>query len=574
MLAGASGLDLAMLVVAADDSVMPQTREHLEILQLLGLSNGLVALTKCDLVDPSWIGLVEEEVRDLVRGTFLEHAPIIRTSAVTGVGVSELRGALRELCERIAPKEDKGLFRMAIDRSFTVTGHGTVVTGTVNSGTVSVGDELEWLPSGKSVRVRGLHRHDQSVEQIGRGSRAAINLVGVHHDEICRGNELAAPGYLTATRIVSLEVVSSPYATRSLRHRGRYRVHLGTAEVTGTLALMDGNALETGAIQLGQLFLAEPVVAVYGQPIVLRQESPPATLGGGRVLQPTGSRIRRRERTEIQRLERLRSTNPQDRLIAALGFVGIQPCSERRLCALTGISPELLDGAMSHLIEEGALLEVPINPRRSMRILTDVVATLEDRVIRALDRLHESRPRLSAIPRASLSAELPDLASNSLIPGIIERLRSQERVTVDARAVALSGYVPRLSQAELRLKTDLMQSIRNGGMSPPETAELAAKAGARSLAVPELIALLCDEQKVTEISADLHIDFDAEAELRHKVTDYLTEKTTMTMAELRDLLGTTRKYAVPIGEYLDRIGLTTREGDIRRLNHPEPRTRS
>ena len=256
MLAGASGLDLAMLVIAADDSVMPQTREHLEILRLLGLAGGLIVLTKCDLADLAWISLVEDEVRELVRGTFLENAAIVRTSAVTGLGIDELKVELARLCDSVTVRQDSGLFRMAIDRSFTVAGHGTVVTGTVASGSVCPGDDLEWQPAGRAVRVRGLHRHDQPVERLGRGSRGAINLVGVHHGEIGRGQELAAPGYLQATRILSVDVASSGEAVRALRHRGRYRVHLGTAEVAATLALLEGNDLAPGAHQLGQLFLA------------------------------------------------------------------------------------------------------------------------------------------------------------------------------------------------------------------------------------------------------------------------------------------------------------------------------
>src|SRR5271157_4538944 len=241
MLAGASGLDLAMLVIAADDSVMPQTREHLEILQLLGLSGGLIVLTKCDLADPSWISLVEDEIRELVRGTFLENAAIVRTSSATGLGIDTLKEELARLCENVTIRQDSGLFRLAIDRSFTVAGYGTVVTGTVASGRVSISEDLEWQPAGRTVRVRGLHRHDQAVERIGRGSRGAINLVGVHHGEIRRGQELAAPGYLQATRILSVDVVGSNEAPRLLRHRGRYRVHLGTAEVSATLSLLEEN---------------------------------------------------------------------------------------------------------------------------------------------------------------------------------------------------------------------------------------------------------------------------------------------------------------------------------------------
>jgi selenocysteine-specific elongation factor len=454
---------------------------------------------------------------------------------------------------------------MGIDRSFTVAGHGTVVTGTVASGQVAIGEELEWQPAGRIIRVRGLHRHDQPVERIGRGSRAAINLVGVHHGEIQRGQELAAPGYLQATRVLSVELVRADDAIRSPRHRGRYRVHLGTAEVSATLALLDGNELVPGTQALGQLFLAAPVVAVHGQPFVLREESPPATLGGGRVLQPLARRLRRRDQLALDRVNRLRSPDPRDRLSATLAFLGLKPWTDRGLCALAGVPLAQVASLMDELTAVRAVIEVPIGPRRSLRILAESVADLEDRVLRALGRLHAARPRLSAIPRTHLAAELPDLGSEALISGILDRLKQQGNLIAEARTVALRGYEPKLSQGERRLKNELLESIRTGGMSPPEASELAATAGGRSAVVPELLALLRDEQRLVEITPTLYLDFDVESALRRKVLDHLSTGSTMTMADLRDLLNTTRKYAVPIGEYLDRIGLTRRDGDVRRL---------
>src|SRR4051812_18364843 len=266
MLAGATGLDLALLVVAADDSVMPQTREHLDILRLLGLTGGLVVLTKCDLAEPAWLALVEDDVRALVAGTFLEGKPIVRTSAATGQGIDALREELLTLCRTTPRRPDPGLFRMAIDRAFTVAGHGTVVTGTVASGRVSTGDDVQWHPEGRAVRVRGIHRHDRPVDSVGRGTRAAINLVGVHHSEIHRGQEIGEPGFLEASRVLSVDLQVSRDAARPLRHRGRYRLHLGTAEVSVVLALLETNTLGSDGIGLAQLFLAEPVVAVHGQP--------------------------------------------------------------------------------------------------------------------------------------------------------------------------------------------------------------------------------------------------------------------------------------------------------------------
>ena len=283
MLAGATGIDLALLVVAADDSVMPQTREHLDILRLLGVPAGLVALTKCDLIDAAWLEMVEEDVRRLVAGTVLESSPIVRTSAARNEGIDDLARHLAAMALDAPERPDTGLFRMAVDRAFTVSGHGTVLTGTISSGAVTVGDELRLLPEDTPARVRGLQSHDRPVATLGRGTRAAINVTGVHHAEARRGQVLAASGYLEPSRILGVEARASDFAPRALRHRGRYRLHIGTAEVGAKLVLLDANELAPGGVGMAQLTLDEPVAAVHGQPFVLRAESPVETLGGGRV---------------------------------------------------------------------------------------------------------------------------------------------------------------------------------------------------------------------------------------------------------------------------------------------------
>jgi len=565
MLAGATGLDLALLVVAADDSVMPQTREHLEILRLLGLAGGLVALTKCDLADPGWLDLVEGEVRSLVAGTFLAGSPIVRTSAATGAGLDELKAELARLCVAVPARSDPGLFRMAIDRSFTVPGHGTVVTGTVASGAVAVGEELQWFPAGRSVRVRGIHRHDRPVDRVGRGARAAINLGGVHHAEVRRGHELGAPGYLEPTRVLSVDLLAAADAPRPLRHRARYRLHLGTAEIAATLALLEPAEGRAGGPVLGQLMLAEPAVAVYGQPFILREESPPTTLGGGRVLQPTARRIRRRDVAAIGRLGRLRSPDPAERVAAALAFRGLAPWSEPALCRLAGLAVGEVGPVLDRLTAAGAVVELPIGPRRTTRVPAEHAAELEDRVRRALGRLHAAKPRQSTIPRAHVAAALPDLGNDALVGGLIDRLRGRGEVVADARTVALRGHEPKLSHTERKLMGEIAAACRTGGLNPPDAAELAARAGPRAAVVPELLALLVDEGRIVELGHGLHLDADADAELRRRVAGRLADGSRITMAELRDLLGTTRKYAVPIGEYLDRVGVTVREGDLRRL---------
>jgi selenocysteine-specific elongation factor len=565
MLAGASGIDLAMLVVAADDSVMPQTREHLDILGLLGLSGGVIVLTKCDLADPTWLELVEEEIRSLVAGTFLEKAEIIRTSMVSGQGIAALRESLVRLCDSAPVRSDPGLFRMAIDRAFSIAGRGTIVTGSVVSGQLATGDEVEWLPAGKPVRVRGIQRHDRDVERVGRGTRAALNLAGVHHDEIRRGHEVAAPGYLTPSRILSVAIQPAHGAARLLRHRLRYRLHMGTAEVGATLGLLESNEVRAGSPTLGQLFLSDPVTAVHGQPFVLREESPAATLGGGLVLQPVARRIRRRDAATVARLRRLTDPEPAVRVATALSFTGLAAWTDRSLARDSGLAEAEVRRVVGELTASGDLVEIAIGTRRTTHLIAGTVRHLEDRVLRSLGRLHAASPRQTAIVRSRVVAALADIGNDTLVEAIIDRLKGRGQVTADARTAALADYVPKLSRKERELKAEIARAISAGGLAPPTPDELVAHAGPQAAALPDLLNLLIDEERLVEISPQLYLDFEVAGELRRRVIERLSDGSGITMAELRDLLGTTRRFAVPIGEYLDRIGLTVREGDLRRL---------
>ncbi len=565
MLAGATGLDLAMLVIAADDGVMPQTREHLEILRLLGLSGGLIVLTKCDAADPSWIDLVADEVRELARGTFLEGADILRCSSITGEGIDTLKHSLGRLVARCPPRPDAGPFRMAIDRAFTLPGFGAVVTGTVMSGRIAVGDEVEWLPRRQILRVRGLHRHDRPADWVAKGMRAAINVVGAHHSEIVRGQELAAPGYLVPTRVLGVEITASADAARGLKHRARYRLHLGTAEVLATLTLTNRSRLDPGEATLGQLLTESEVVAVSGQPFILREESPPATLGGGRIVQPTGPRARRRDGAAIARLGRLASPDTVTRMIAAIEGFGLSPWTDVQICREAGVPISDVPARLSELLATAEVVRISVGHGRTLRLARPIVDAFEDRILRALDRLHQRNPRQSAIPRTSLKGELPDVDDARLVDALIDRLAHRKAVTADGGTVAIASFEPALSQAERKLKAEIHAALRDGGFSPPDAADFAARAGARSKVVPELLTLLVEEGRIVEIAPGLYLDGECRRSMLELVRVRLAGEATMTMSHLRDLLGTSRKYAVPIGEYLDRIGLTRRDGDVRRL---------
>ena len=580
MLAGATGIDLAVLVVAADDSVMPQTREHLEILRLLGLRHGLVALTKCDLVDETTREVVELEIRDLVRGSFLESASIIRTSAHTGAGIAELKAAIAEICRHIAPSPPPPLppgergrgegewFRMAIDRSFIVQGHGTVVTGSVTSGSVRVGDELEWQPRGQRVRVRSLQNHDQPVEDVHRGQRAAINLAGVHHEDVVRGQELATPGYLVPARVLTLRLHCLADARRPIKHRAAVRFHVGTAEIMGTVALLDCDAVEPGGWGLAQVFLEEPATTTWGQPFVVRGPSATQTLGGGQVLQPVARKIRRRHLDVLERVERLWTGDADARALAVAWFGGFAAFTPADLVRGANIAPDQTAAVIRRLQERGALVEVASGPGQPMLLHADMIRELDERILQVLAQLHEQFPLMSAHDRQKVQSQLDYIGDAALIHAAVDRLIRQKQVVGDLRRIARADHKPKLSGNLRKLKDKIIAAYQEGQFQPPDPANFAGQAGGNAASLNDLLELCVAEGYLVAVGPDFYLHSDTEAEMRRRITARLQTGPGLTVAEIRDLLGTTRKYAVPLCEYLDRVGLTRREGDLRVLTGP------
>jgi selenocysteine-specific elongation factor len=566
MLAGATGIDLAVLVVAADDSVMPQTREHLEILRLLGLRHGLIALTKCDLVDETTREVVELEIRDLVQNSFLENAPIVRTSAHTGEGVAELKQQIADLCQRVEERSGRQWFRMAIDRSFIVQGHGTVVTGSVTSGSLKVGDEVEWLPRGERVRVRSLQNHDRPVEEVHRGMRAAVNLAGVHHEDVVRGQEIAAPGYLVPSRVLTVRLHCLRDVKRPIKHRAPVRFHLGTAEIMGAVALLDCDAVEPGGWGLAQVFLEEPATAIWGQPFVVRESSATQTLGGGQVLQPVARKIRRRHLEILERVERLWTGDAEQRALTVAWFGGFGGFTAADLVRGANIAPDQADEMIAKLKVRGELVELATGQARKLLLHGDMIKELEDRVLQVLARLHEQFPLVSAHDRQKVQSQLDYIGDDALVHAAVERLIQHRRVVGDLRRIARADFKPKLSGNQRKLKDRIVAAYQEARFQPPEPSSFANQAGGNAAALKDLFELCVLEGYLVPIADDIYLHSDAEAEMRRRITEKLSDGGPgLTVAEIRDLLGTTRKYAVPLCEYLDRVGVTKREGDLRVL---------
>jgi selenocysteine-specific elongation factor len=566
MLAGATGIDLAVLVIAADDSVMPQTREHLEILRLLGLRHGLIALTKCDLVDETTREVVELEVRELVKGTFLENAPLVPTSAHTGRGLDELKAAIAATCAQVETRAGKEWFRLAIDRSFVVQGHGTVVTGSVTSGTLKAGDEVEWLPRGERVRVRSLQNHDHAVEEVHRGQRAAINLAGVRHEDVLRGQELATPGYLEPARTLTVRLHCLADRRRPIKHRMPVRFHVGTSEIMGTVALLDCDTIEPGKWGLAQLFLEEPATATWGQPFVIRESSATETLGGGQVLQPTARKVRRRHLEVLERIERLWTGTPKERALTVAWFGGFGGFSVTELMRGAGLGPDEAEALVAELKASGDLTELTVGPSKRRLLHRDLIGELEERLLGVLDRLHEQYPLVTTHDRRKVQSHLDYVGDEALVHAAVERLLHTKKLIGDLRRIGRADFKPKLSVNLRKLKDKLITAYQAARFQPPEPSAFAPQAGGNAANLTDLFDVCVFEGHLARVTDDIYLHADADADMRRLVTEKLSQGGQgLTVAEIRDLLGTTRKYAVPLCEYLDRIGVTRREGDLRFL---------
>ena len=565
MLAGATGIDLAILVVAADDGIMPQTREHFEILKLLGLRHGVIALTKCDLVDAESLEVVELEIRELVASTFLETAPLVRTSIQTGQGLDDLKTALVAECAKVPPRSDIDWFRIAIDRSFTVPGHGTVITGSVISGHARIGDELEWLPGGERVRVRSLHNHDKAVDEVHLGMRAAINLAGVKHSDVTRGQELARPGYLLPSQVVTVRLHCLPGTTRPIRHRASVRLHIGTLEVMGNVSLLDADSIAPGSWALAQLFLEEPVTCTWGQPFVVRGSSATQTLGGGQVLQPRTRKIRRRHFAVLERIEKLWTGDDVERALTVAWFGGYRGFTETDLVRDAAVPPSRVAEVIDGLHKDHKLTAIQVNAHRKVLLHGDLLRDLEERVLGAVGHLHQESPLMTTHDRNRVQDLLDYVHDDALVQATVDRLLKQKKLVGDPRRVARADFKPKLSANLRKLKDIVIQAFLAANFQPPTPSSFAPQAAGNAANLKDLFDVCVAEGELVHIADEIYLHVAAEAKMRQVIADRLKSGPGATVAEIRDLLGTTRKYAVPLCEYLDRVQLTRRDGDLRVL---------
>jgi selenocysteine-specific elongation factor len=549
MLAGIGSIDAVLLVVAADEGVMPQTREHLAILGLLGIDRGVIALTKRDLVDDEWAALAVTDVRAALRGTALADAPLVEVSSTARRGLDELLLALQRVLGEAPARRDIGRPRLPVDRSFTMSGFGTVVTGTLLDGSLAVGDEITVFPGDLHARVRGLQTHRRSLDVARPGSRVAANLSGIEKEAVSRGMVVARPGSLETTTLVAVRLALLAGASGALEHDEEVKVHVGTAETMARAALLEGPAIAPGETAWVQLRLASPIAVAVGDRLVVRRPSPSETIGGGAVADLATARLRRRPDT-VAALERRTAPSPSSRLLASLDM----PRTLAEAAERSGLAPHDRDTAVAELIADGRALRLG-----DALVSREAFEALATHVERICAQAHRKMPLRAGASREEVRSAvgLPAKRFNALV----ERLVVERRLAERGSALALPSHRPRLSEDEERRWLGARAALAKEPLQPPSPAQLEADHGLGR----ELVAALAERGDVVRIGTEAVFLPDAVTRFALVVVDELVGSGSITVARARDLSGSSRKHVLPLLQFLDDRGVTRRQGDDRIL---------
>ena len=550
MLAGVGGIDLALLVVAADESVMPQTREHLAILDLLRIPRGLVALTKKDLVDDDWLDLVAADVEDTLKGTVLEDAQILPVSAQTGEGLPELVSAIESMIQGIPAKRDLARPRLPIDRSFTITGFGTVVTGTLIDGHLETGQDVELSVAGQRTRVRGLQTHKSRVDRADPGTRVAANLIGVPHDGIFRGEVLTAPGWLKSTTAFDVHLRVLEDVPNPLRHNMYLTVHTGSSESVARLRLLEDDRAQPGATTWAQLKLDDPVAVAKGDYFVIRSNM--TTLGGGNIVDTHAPRPRRRHAPTIERLQVMERGSDREVLLKTIE--GLEPAEFRMVVNRANLNADTARAEIEAMASDCQVIALGGGIRQTTRLYTaGGWRALEDLARTSLGEYHRTFPLRSGAPKEELRSRLN--LGPQVFNDVMKRFNEASVIHVGESTVRLPDHTPSLGDAQRKVVDDYLRQLDSDPFSPPTDIPIDS----------EVVNLLDDEGKVVKVTETVVFSATAYQEMVDRISTHLGEHGEITVADVRDLLGTSRKYALALMDHLDHVRITRRVGDVRVL---------
>jgi selenocysteine-specific elongation factor len=567
MLAGVGGIDAVLFVVAADEGIMPQTREHLAILDILQVQGGVVALTKIDLVDnPEWLNLIEEDLRQAFAGTVLAEAPILRVSARSRQGLPELVSALQSCILSRPPRPDNSRARLPVDRVFSMVGFGTIVTGTLIDGYLKIGDEIDILPQNLRGRVRGLQTHNHKEERAAPGSRTAVNIAGVNVGQIQRGNIVCHPGEYLTTRRLDVRFRLLKDASQPLQHNIEIKAYLGTAEVMARLRLLGKETLQMGEEGWLQLELVDPVVAVRGDRYILRRPSPGETLGGGIVVDPNPpGRHKRFDNKNLERLEALAQGTPAEVLLQALIACGVSSLSQIILRSNLG---KAAANALDELVSDGQIVDLEGKGPLSVNIDSLVASQawwtqVLEGTLREVDTYHRVYPLRSGMPREELKSRLKFMLSSELSPhlfaALLHKLAIEGHILENGPFVHRPGFVIQFSDTQKHAIVALMARFAASPFAPPNVKDCQAAIG------EDIFAVLIEEDRLILVAPDVVFRHEDYEQMKLEVKKMLEAQGAVSAAQVRDHFGTSRRYILALLEYLDAVGFTVRQGDTRRL---------
>lgn len=560
MLAGAAGIDLVLLVIAADESLKPQTREHFDICRLLGVSSGVVALTKCDLVEPGMLDLVRLEAEEYLRGSFLERAPVVAVSAKTGAGIAELKKVLHSVASEVPGKDAGHYFRLPIDRAFPMKGFGTVVTGTLTSGSVAPEDEVELFPDSKRLRVRGVHSGGKPVTRATAGQRTAVNLAGIDHAEVNRGMTLAAPGRFRKTRRLDVRLTLLAGAPK-LKNRARVHFHAGTAETIAEVRLDGEDFIAPGQSALCHLRLQEDVLLLPGDRFIVRQFSPVNTIGGGLVLDALARRPLARDTGRRKFLETLEA-GERDEMLAARTERALFGLSEEDIVARTGWPEKDIREIAERVAKAGRTKEISTEPLilYSRTAFDEVRRKISERV----ERFHKENPLSPGITREDLRASAARRMRPEIFRAALDELVAEKKLNLQGELVKRAGAEIALLPEEAQAKEQIEMAFSSAGLAVPAVKEVLAKLPVESRRAEKLLQMLLREKILVRVTQELIFHREALGNLRERLTEFKkTKGERISVSVFKELAGISRKYAIPLLEYLDRERVTRRAGDER-----------
>lgn len=559
MLAGIGGIDAVLLVVAADEGVSAQTREHLAILDLLEIKRGVIVLTKTDLVDdPEWLDLVAMDVRELVAPTCLAQAPIVPVSARTGDGLEDLLHAVEEALKDIPDRKNLGKPRLPVDRVFTLTGFGTIVTGTLLDGTFKIGDEIVCLPGSKTGRVRGLQNHHHKLQKLDPGFRAAINLINLNYQDIQRGDVIAHPGDYKPTNFLDAHFRLLADCDFSVRHNMQVKLFIHASETTATLRLLGSQTLAPGEEAFIQLRLDHPVVAVKGDRIILRLPSPSETLGGGVVLDPDPQQIYKRfNQSNLERMDKMLSGSEEDLILQILE--NLNCATSAQLEQKSALPRELVNQALTSLVEKDLVIALKSSPNMSKDTFVSPAywTALKEKTLNLLQSFHKANPFKAGITREDLRSGLG--LAQSLFDLVLDKLASTETVVQKGSLVWLPEHQVVLTAEQEAQVAPVLAEFDNAPFSPPDISRVRLAIGA------DLLEGLISSGRLIAVSESVLFTPAAVQRMQAWVREAITQNGDVALAQLRDNFKTSRKYASAILEYFDSIGFTYRKGDVRGL---------